>query len=103
MNSIQSVRDSVKRSVAHSLTVVAHVRNLRGRTRAVAQAYKRIVGAETRAMLLALVYLRGRPYRSAEKHTRTPVPFVAIARVAGVEEPVVRAWAGALSAERKAA
>lgn len=83
MNTIQSVRDSIKHNVSLSREICARIRTTKGRERYDAWEDKRRLGYGTRYLLLALAFLRKRPYRRAEQHTNTPVDARALAEIFG--------------------
>jgi hypothetical protein len=86
MNTVQNVRDQIKHSVQVSKEIVTRLRAAKGRERYDLWNEKRAHGADTRALLLALAYLRGKPYLRAELYTRTSVPAYEVARLVGVAD-----------------
>lgn len=104
MNTIPSVRDSIKLNVTQSLAIVARIRSTKGRERYNAWAFKRDIGQGTRYLLLALAFLRKRSYKQAEPHTRTAIDAHKLAAVLGAPglHTEVTAWLDA-PAEQKAA
>lgn len=104
MNTIQSVRDSIKHNVSLSREICSRIRTAKGRERYDAWEEKRRLGYGTRYLLLALAFLRKRPYRRAEPHTLTPVDARALAETIGSHElrEAVKTWLDT-PAEQKAA
>lgn len=104
MNTIQSVRDSIKHNVSLSREICSRIRASKGRERYDAWEEKRRLGSGTRYLLLALAFLRKRPYKRAEPHTATPVDAHVLAGMIGNYElhRDVSVWLEA-SAEQKAA
>lgn len=94
MNTIQSVRDSIKHNTIQSLAIVARIRSTKGRERYNAWDEKRRLGANTRYLLLALAFLRKRPYRRAEQRTNTPVDARVLAEKLGDStlKPELESW-----------
>lgn len=77
---IHSLRTKIKGNESEARECRKKIHQLRGMERWQAWQDKRKLGAQTRVYLLALTYLRGRAYRSAEPRTRNLPSLYALAR-----------------------
>lgn len=68
MLTVKEVRALIASNVIHSRELRAEANALKGIARHRIHLDRRTLGDETRCYLLLLAYLRGRPYRSVERH-----------------------------------
>ncbi len=88
MLTVKEVRSFIASNVTHSRELRAEANAVKGIDRHRIHLDRRTLGDETRCYLLLLAYLRGRPYRSAERHcANTPSAY----RMARILEGVTHA------------
>lgn len=91
MNIIE-LRLAIAANVAASQKIRTQIHNSKGVERHKAWNKKRALGQETRALLLALAFLRRRSFDALEGSARTPYNIVKVAIAAETTAAAIEAW-----------